>query len=151
MVYGQSISTLKNDTFDIKHWSCDTCASCHDHAFYCCIFTSGELAKCNELWRCGIVVITTAQLLSTKSELRFCASSNPASGVSEIRDGEDLWQWSRLEIKLKAFRRSTIPQKQFIINQAMEQLRKVRTDIQRRITCLFVWMELCVWEIIILE
>ena len=27
----------------------------------------------------------------------------------------NLWQWSRLEIRLNAFRRSTIPQKQFII------------------------------------
>ena len=38
----------------------------------------------------GVVVITTAQLHSTKPELRFCAGSNPARGVSEIRDGEDL-------------------------------------------------------------
>ena len=38
----------------------------------------------------GVVVITTAQLHSTKSELRFCAGSNPARGVSEICDGEDL-------------------------------------------------------------
>ena len=38
----------------------------------------------------GVVVITTAQLPLTKSELRFCAGSNPASGVLEIRDGEDL-------------------------------------------------------------
>ena len=38
----------------------------------------------------GVLVITTAQLHSTKPELRFCASSNPARGVSEIRDGEDL-------------------------------------------------------------
>ena len=37
------------------------------------------------------------------------------NGVSEIRDGEDVWQWSRLEIRLNAFRQSTIPQKQFII------------------------------------
>ena len=66
-------------------------------------------------WRRGVVVITTAQLHSTKPELRFCADSNPARGVSEIRDGEDLWQWSRLEIRLNAFRLSTIPQKQFII------------------------------------
>ena len=65
--------------------------------------------------RHGVVVITTTQLHSTKSELRFCTVSNPAHGVSEIHDGEDLWQWSRLEIRLKAFRRSTIPQKQFII------------------------------------
>ena len=64
--------------------------------------------------RRGVVVITTAQLHSTKPEIRFCAGSNPARGVSEIRDGEDLWQWSRLKIRLNAFRRSTIPQKQFI-------------------------------------
>ena len=47
------------------------------------------------------MVITTAQLHSTsKPELRFCAGSNPAHGMSEIRDGEDLQQWSRLEIRL---------------------------------------------------
>ena len=61
-------------------------------------------------WRRGVVVITTAQLHSTKPERRFCASSNPARGVSDIRDGEDLWQRSRLEITLIAFCRSTIPQ-----------------------------------------
>ena len=33
-------------------------------------------------------VITTAQLHSTKPECRFCTGSNPARGVSEIRDGE---------------------------------------------------------------
>ena len=42
------------------------------------------------LWRRGVVVITTAQLHSTKPGLKFCAGSNPACGVSEIRDGEDL-------------------------------------------------------------
>ena len=67
------------------------------------------------MWRRGVVVITTAQLNSTKPELRFCAGSNPARGVSDIRDGEDLWQWSRLEIRLKAFHWSNIPQRQFII------------------------------------
>ena len=35
-------------------------------------------------------VITTAKLHSTKPELRFCAGSSLARGVSEIRDGEDL-------------------------------------------------------------
>ena len=58
----------------------------------------------------GVVIITTTQLHSTKPELRCCAGSNPARGVSEIRDVEDLWQWSRLEIRLNTFRRSTIPQ-----------------------------------------
>ena len=38
----------------------------------------------------GVMVITTAQLHSTKPKLRFCAGSNPARDVSEIRDGEDL-------------------------------------------------------------
>ena len=41
-------------------------------------------------WHRGVVVMATAQLHSTKPELRFCAGSNPACGVSEIRDGEDL-------------------------------------------------------------
>ena len=66
------------------------------------------------MWRRGVVVFTTAQLHSAKPKLRFCASSNPARGVPEIRDGEDLWQWSQLEIRVNAFRRSTIPQQQFI-------------------------------------
>ena len=61
------------------------------------------------------MVITTAQLHSTKPELMFCAGFNPSQGVSKIRYVEDLWQWSRLEIRLNAFRLSIIPQKQFII------------------------------------
>ena len=43
-----------------------------------------------ELWHRGVVVITTAQLHSTKPEFRFCAGSNPARGVSEIHNGEGL-------------------------------------------------------------
>ena len=35
--------------------------------------------------RWGGVVITTARLHSRKFELRFCAGSNPACGVSEIK------------------------------------------------------------------
>ena len=60
--------------------------------------------------RRGLVVITTAQLHSAKPEFRFCTYSDPARGVSEIRDG-DLCQCSRLQIRLNAFRRSAIPQK----------------------------------------
>ena len=33
--------------------------------------------------------------------------------MSEIRDGEDGWQWPRLEIRQNTFCQSTIPQKQF--------------------------------------
>ena len=50
------------------------------------------------------MIITTAQVHSTKPELR-----------SRIRDGEDLLDWSRLEIRLDTFRWSTIPQKQLTI------------------------------------
>ena len=42
------------------------------------------------MWRCGVVVITTEQIHSTKPELRFCTGSNHARGVLEIRDGKDL-------------------------------------------------------------
>ena len=66
--------------------------------------------------RRGVAVITTLQLHSTEPELSFCAGSDPARGVSQICDGEDLRQWSRLEIRLNAFRRSTISQKQFTID-----------------------------------
>ena len=69
--------------------------------------------RTRNLWRRGAVVISTAQLHSTKLELRFCICSNPGCSVWEIRDGEDLRQWSRLEIRLNAFRWSTIPQKYF--------------------------------------
>ena len=58
-----------------------------------------------------VVAITTAQRYSTKPELRFCAGLSPCC-MSEICDGEDLWQWSWLEIKLSIFSWSTIPPKQ---------------------------------------
>ena len=41
------------------------------------------------------MVITTAQLESTNPELRFCAGSNSAHSRLEIRNSEDLRQWSR--------------------------------------------------------
>ena len=45
----------------------------------------------------------------------ICTGSSPTRDMSEIGDGEDLWQWFRLEIRLSTFRRSTIPQNQFFI------------------------------------
>ena len=44
-------------------------------------------------WHCGVVVITTAQLSSRNPEIRFCASSNPVCSMSEICNGENIWQW----------------------------------------------------------
>ena len=41
-------------------------------------------------WYRGVVIIITAQLHSTKPELRFCTDSNPVCGMLEIRDGENL-------------------------------------------------------------
>lgn len=51
----------------------------------------------------------------TNPELRFCAGSNAACGVSEIYDGENFWQCSWLEINFVNFCPSAILQKQFII------------------------------------
>ena len=53
-----------------------------------CKYKLGARAKV--YWRRGVVVITTAQLHSTKLKPRLWAGSNPARGVSEIHDGEDL-------------------------------------------------------------
>ena len=51
------------------------------------------------------------------SEFTFRQFEGNARDVSEIRDVEDLRQWSRLEIEtgINIFRQSTMPQKQFII------------------------------------
>ena len=37
-----------------------------------------------------LVLITTAQLPSIKSELSFCTGTNPAHSMLEIRNGQDL-------------------------------------------------------------
>ena len=42
------------------------------------------------MWRRGVAVITTAQLHTTKPELRLCVGSNPARSASEMCNGEDL-------------------------------------------------------------
>ena len=48
------------------------------------------MVKCVKAFYIFTLLITTAQLHLTKPELRFCAGSNPARGVSEICDDEDL-------------------------------------------------------------
>ena len=45
----------------------------------------------------SLVVITADQLQSSKSELRFCAGSNPPWGVLEFCYEESLQQWSLWE------------------------------------------------------
>ena len=47
------------------------------------------------MWRRGVVVIAVVGIISAKHtptqlELRLSTSSNPARGVLEIRDGEDI-------------------------------------------------------------
>ena len=56
-----------------------------------------------------VVVITNVQLHSTKPELE--SSAQVQILLVACRRFEILWQWSRLEIRLNSFRRSTIPQK----------------------------------------
>ena len=72
----------------------------------------------------GVVIFTVAQLHSTKPKLRFCAGSNPVRGMSKICDGEDLGQWSQLEIRLNTFCQSTIQQKQFIIHGPLSAIKR---------------------------
>ena len=99
-----------------------------------------KLVKVIVLWRCGIVVIPTGKLNSTKPELRFCAGLCSTCGMSEILDGEDLRQWSRLEIRLIAFFQSIIPQKQFIIISIQNLLLQLLQHIFElvKVICYFV-------------
>ena len=60
------------------------------HYIYITFVRVTEIKLVISYWCRSVVVISTAQLHSTKPELRFCAGSNPAGGVSEIHDGEDL-------------------------------------------------------------
>ena len=87
--------------------------NCFNHLGAISLTQSKKIQKVQ--WRRGVLVITIAQIHSTKLQLMFCADSNLLHGVSDIRYREDFWQWSRLKIRLNAFCRSIIPQKQFII------------------------------------
>ena len=111
----------KSNFFSLVSHLCRSCSNCVVPVSHLCRSCLTRVARvCHScckllccgavLWHRGAVVTTTAQLHSTKPELRLCGGSNPASGVSEICDDENLWQWSRLEIRLHAFRRSNIPQ-----------------------------------------
>ena len=84
------------------------------------------------LWHCGVVIITTVQLHSTKPELRFCTGSNPTHDKLEICNAEDLWQQPRLEIRLNTFCWSTIPQKQFIIIIYWWTLKNLKISILKK-------------------
>ena len=52
----------------------------------------GYINEINNFWCRGVVVITPVEHHSSRSELRFCAVSNPVHVVLEIRDGDDRWQ-----------------------------------------------------------
>ena len=84
------------------------------------------------LWHRGVVIITTAQLHSTKPELRFCTGSNLARDKLEICNAEDLWQQSQLEIRLNTFHWSTIPQKQLIIIIYWWTLKNLKISILKK-------------------
>ena len=60
---------------------------------YCVIFILIKikpLYDIYDIWRRSAVVITTAQIHSAKPKLKFCAGLNPASGMSESCDDDDL-------------------------------------------------------------
>ena len=94
---------------------------------------------CWGMWRRDVVVITTAQLHSTKAELRFCAGSNLVPGVSEIRDGENLWQRSWLEIRLNAFHWLTTLPKQFIIHHHIEEIHSLENSLAKSTMTFSTW------------
>ena len=54
-----------------------------------------------QLWCICYRYSTTSQL----TELRFCADLNPASGMPNIYDNENLWQWSPLckSVRIRSF------------------------------------------------
>lgn len=53
-------------------------------------------------------VATTAQFHLTKSKLRFCTGSNPTCSILKVCDGENLWKWSWLGMRLNTCLWSTI-------------------------------------------
>ena len=53
-------------------------------ALFCSILELAVEPNVFDKWHPGVVVITTAQLHSTKSKFRFCTSSNSAYGMSEV-------------------------------------------------------------------
>lgn len=67
--------------------------------FYKCLLRFLKITEYHDHW------ITTTRLHSAKPELWSCAGFNPAGGVSQTCDGENLQHWSRLESRLDA----TIP------------------------------------------
>ena len=77
-----------------------------------------------KLWHSSELIIISIQLPSTKPELRFCAGSSPAGGLSKIWDGGNLRQWSQLEIRFNVFRRSTILHKQILIIEIYQKIGK---------------------------
>ena len=58
--------------------------------FVDCLHPNTVKASTCFLWRRGVVVITTAQLYSTKPDFRFCKVPNPDCSGSEICDGENI-------------------------------------------------------------
>ena len=107
-VFGPQLHVYDCNNLNLWFWSHSQ--SCIKNEQGCFSRWDIVASRCNCYHYC-----TNSQIHSPKPEIKFCAGSNPARGVLKIRDGEDLWQWFRLEIKLNAFRRSTIPQKHFII------------------------------------
>ena len=71
---------------------------------------------CSGVWWCSVVVMYGAVVLWLSLLHNFIHQNLNSGSVQVQIDGEDIfWQRSWLEIKLNAFRWSTIPQKQFII------------------------------------
>ena len=53
------------------------------------MLSSGRLMPKTKMWRRGVLLQTAVHMHKTKSELKFCAYSNPSIGVSQICDGQN--------------------------------------------------------------
>ena len=73
----------------------------HQKAVYHCLYISCDTQYhiCHTHKICCVMVITTAQLHSSKPKIRFCAGLNPARSMSEIGNSDYLWHWSWLSQK----------------------------------------------------
>ena len=69
-------------------------------------------------------------VFNSRFAFQFLAYGHNVVLMWEIRDYEDIWQWSWLEIRLNAFRRSTMSQKQFIIINLCSKCKQIRNKLR---------------------
>ena len=75
--------------------------------------------------------ISHLKVHSVNLELRFCKNSNPACGVSEIYDSENLGQWSWLKIRINALLMASSKQRVNIINSFLIEAKQYNSKTKQ--------------------